>query len=142
MSDRSEAFTRILTAHSRYDVSHYAPDPATAVALVREAGGVPVFAHPVASSRGRVVGNAVVRDMLDAGLAGVEIDHRDNPEEGREQLRRLAAKHDLIVTGSSDYHGAGKPNRLGENTTDPAMLDRILAAGTGAAAHLPGRIAR
>jgi predicted metal-dependent phosphoesterase TrpH len=141
VSDRSEAFAQILTSHSRYYVSHYAPDPATAVALVREAGGVPVFAHPVASGRGRVVGDAVIRDMIDAGLAGVEIDHRDNPEVGRLRLRELAARHDLLVTGSSDYHGAGKPNRLGENTTDPAMLDRILSLGTGADAYLPGRLA-
>jgi 3',5'-nucleoside bisphosphate phosphatase len=142
VADRSEAFAQILTAHSRYYVPHYAPDPATAVALVREAGGVPVFAHPVAASRGRVVGEAVFAEMIDAGLAGVEIDHRDNPEEGRRKLRRLAAKHDLLITGSSDYHGAGKPNRLGENTTDIAMLDRILDAGTGAKPYLPGRIAR
>ena len=46
VSDRSEAFTSILTSRSRYFVQHYAPDPATAVELVRAAGGVPVFAHP------------------------------------------------------------------------------------------------
>ena len=46
----------------------------------------------------------------------------------------LAAKRQLIVTGSSDYHGVyGKPNRLGENTTAPEMLERILAAATGCA---------
>jgi len=48
VADRSEAFTSILTSHSRYFVQHYAPDPAIAVELVRAAGGVPVFAHPVA----------------------------------------------------------------------------------------------
>jgi len=141
VSDRSEAFAQILTAHSRYYVPHYAPDPATAVALIRAAGGVPVFAHPVASSRGRIVGDVVFAEMIDAGLAGVEIDHRDNPEPGRQKLRRIAARHDLLITGSSDYHGAGKPNRLGENTTDEAALDRILALGTGTTAYLPGRLA-
>ena len=49
----------------------------------------------------------------------------------------LARKHDLIHTGSSDYHGVhGKPNRLGENTTAPEMFERILAAGTGSKAIL------
>ncbi len=43
----------------------------------------------------------------------------------------LARKFDLAVTGSSDYHGEGKPNRLAENTTEPAVLERLLAAGTG-----------
>lgn len=137
VSDRNEAFASILTSHSRYFVSHYAPDPVLAVELVREAGGVPVFAHPVASARGRVVSPEIFNDMIDAGLLGVEIDHRDNPAEGKAWLRRLAARKDLIVTGSSDYHGAGKPNVLGENTTSPQMLERILGAGTGSPAYLP-----
>lgn len=132
VEDRSEAFETILTSRSRYWVQHYAPDPAAAVELVRAAGGVPVFAHPVASSRGRIVGEHTYREMIDAGLAGLEINHRDNPEQGRAFLRRLAAEHDLLVTGSSDYHGAGKPNLLGENTTSPEVLARIeeLASGT------------
>ena len=131
VADRSEAFNSILTSHSRYFSQHYAPDPALAVGLVRAAGGVPVFAHPVASSRGRIVGDKTYREMIDAGLLGLEIDHRDNPEEGRKFLRDLAAEHGLLITGSSDYHGTGKPNLLGENLTDPAVLERIEERGTG-----------
>jgi predicted metal-dependent phosphoesterase TrpH len=132
VADRTEAFTSILTSHSRYFVQHYAPNPALAVELVRAAGGVPVFAHPVASSRGRIVGERTYRDMIDAGLLGLEVEHRDNPEEGRAFLRGLAAEHGLLMTGSSDYHGAGKPNLLGENTTSPEVLARIeeLASGS------------
>jgi 3',5'-nucleoside bisphosphate phosphatase len=133
VADRSEAFTSILTSHSRYFVQHYAPEPALAVELVRAAGGVPVFAHPVASSRGRVVGERTYHDMIDAGLAGVEVDHRDNSDEGREFLRVLAARHGLLMTGSSDYHGEGKPNRLGENLTTPEAFARIEELGTGSA---------
>ncbi|MBO1266757.1 PHP domain-containing protein [Arthrobacter cavernae] len=131
VADRSEAFTSILTSHSRYFVQHYAPDPALAVELVRAAGGVPVFAHPVASARGRVVEERTYLEMIDAGLLGLEVEHRDNPEEGREFLRGLAAKHGLLMTGSSDYHGAGKPNLLGENLTAPEVLARIEELGTG-----------
>lgn len=133
VSDRSEAFSSILTSRSRYFVQHYAPDPAVAVELVRSAGGVPVFAHPVASARGRIVGEQTYQEMIDAGLAGLEIEHRDNPEEGRRFLRRLAERHDLLVTGSSDYHGTGKPNLLGENLTAPDVLVRIEEMGTGSA---------
>jgi predicted metal-dependent phosphoesterase TrpH len=131
VADRTEAFTSILTSHSRYFVQHYAPNPAVAVELVRAAGGVPVFAHPVASSRGRIVGEKTYQDMIDAGLLGLEVEHRDNPEEGRTFLRGLAAEHGLLMTGSSDYHGAGKPNLLGENTTSPAVLSRIEELATG-----------
>ncbi|MBQ1445295.1 MAG: PHP domain-containing protein [Renibacterium sp.] len=133
VADRNEAFASILTSRSKYWVSHYAPDPVLAVSLVREAGGVPVFAHPVAVERGRVVAESVYREMIDAGLAGLEIEHRDNPTEGKAFLYSLAEKHDLIVTGSSDYHGAGKPNRLGENLTSPESLARIEALATGSA---------
>jgi predicted metal-dependent phosphoesterase TrpH len=131
VADRSEAFTSILTSHSRYFVQHYAPNPAVAVELVRAAGGVPVFAHPVASSRGRIVGERAYKDMIDAGLLGLEVEHRDNPEEGRTFLRKLAAEHGLFVTGSSDYHGAGKPNLLGENMTSPEVLAQIEELATG-----------
>lgn len=134
VTSRSEAFATVLTPRSRYYVGHYAVDASRAVQLVRKAGGVPVFAHPVASARGRVVGGHVFAELIEAGLLGLEIGHRDNPEEGQRFLRQLAAEHSLIVTGSSDYHGTGKPNRLGENLTEPAELERILAAGTGAAA--------
>lgn len=135
--DRNEAFASILSSRGPYFVSHYAADPMHAVELVRAAGGVPVFAHPVASARGRVVGIDVFNDMVDAGLLGVEVDHRDNPPAEREWLRSFAVEQGLLITGSSDYHGAGKPNLLGENLTSPAALERILELGTGAKAYLP-----
>ncbi|MFP5314835.1 MAG: PHP domain-containing protein [Actinomycetes bacterium] len=131
VATRSEAFSSMLSARSRYWVGHYAPHPADAVALVREAGGVPVFAHPVASSRGRIVDSDVTEEMIDAGLLGLEIDHRDNPEVGRAELRRIAARNNLLVTGSSDYHGTGKPNRLGENLTQPEVFERLEELATG-----------
>ena len=56
--------------------------------------------------------------MLDAGLAGFELGHRENREPAHTTLRELCRERDLIVTGSSDYHGLGKPNQPGENTTD------------------------
>ncbi len=133
VSSRSEAFATVLTSQSRYYVGHYAVDPVSAVELVRAAGGVPVFAHPMAELRGRVVEPEVFDDMIEAGLLGLEIDHRDNSDDGRRFLHSLASRHDLIVTGSSDYHGTGKPNRFGENATSVDMLKRILEAGTGTA---------
>ena len=129
---RSEAFTTVLHPRSGYYVGHYAPDPVTAVRLVRQAGGVPVMAHPLAGVRGRTVGQEVFDAMIQAGLAGLEIAHRDNPPEARAVLSQMAAEHDLIVTGSSDYHGTGKPNELGENLTSEQSLRRIMAeAGSG-----------
>ena len=53
--NRSAAFDSILRGGSKYYVPHYAPDPVLGVELIRAAGGVPVFAHPAAKVRGRVV---------------------------------------------------------------------------------------
>jgi predicted metal-dependent phosphoesterase TrpH len=130
--DRNTAFADLLHNGSPYFVDHYAVDPVRAVQLVREAGGVPVFAHPAASHRGRTVGEDVIVKLAEAGLAALEVDHRDNPPEARERLRAMAKELDLLVTGASDYHGAAsKPNQLGENTTDPEVLEAITAQATG-----------
>jgi hypothetical protein len=71
---------------------------------------------------------------VDAGLFGLEIYHRENTPDAMERLFDLAKKFDLVVTGSSDYHGTGKPNLLAENTTTPKALDRVLAEGSGSTA--------
>ncbi len=122
---RDEAFAEVLRNGSRYHVPHYAPDPVRAVELVRAAGGVPVMAHPFANARGRTVPDAVIEDMAAAGLAGLEARHRDHTAQERGHAERLAARLELLVTGSSDYHGTGKANVLGENTTTAAVLARI-----------------
>ena len=129
--DRSAAFESILHPRHGYFEPHYAPDPLEGVSLVVAAGGVPVLAHPGTRGREGVIPEERLRVLVDAGLFGLEIDHRENTRSGRERLYELAEKFDLAITGSSDYHGQGKPNRLGENTTAPEVLDRLLARGTG-----------
>ncbi len=128
VADRAQAFERFLGSGSRYHVGHYAVDPVRGVELVLGAGGVPVLAHPFAHVTGRVVPDATVEAMARAGLVGIEVDHRDQDEAARAKAREVAQRHDLVMTGSSDYHGAGKPNRLGENTTSVAAYERIRAA--------------
>jgi predicted metal-dependent phosphoesterase TrpH len=112
------------------------PDTIDAIALVREAGGVPVIAHPLSRSKHRNPGDPFPIEnfnrMIEAGLAGIEVYHRENSEEDRAWLLEVATENDLIVTGSSDYHGVtGKDNELGENTTTPEMLARLIAASSG-----------
>ncbi|MFI6760356.1 PHP domain-containing protein [Micromonospora sp. NPDC050417] len=102
-----------------------------AIRLVREAGGVPVFAHPRASRRGPVVPDALIVEMAAAGLAGLEADHEDQSPAEREHVRRLAAELGLTVTGSSDFHGEHKTVRLGAFTTSVESYERIVAAATG-----------
>ncbi|MGP3536144.1 PHP domain-containing protein [Microbacterium sp. RD1] len=133
--DRTEAFAGILSPQGDYYVALYAPDPVTAVTLLSRAGGVPIIAHP--AGRAGLLPDPLLSDMLAAGLAGFELGHRENRAGATRSLRRVADERDLIVTGSSDYHGLGKPNQPGENTTSDAMVARILAAGTGSAPVYP-----
>ncbi|GAA4882363.1 PHP domain-containing protein [Serinicoccus chungangensis] len=124
--DRDAAFADVLHSSSPFHVAHYAPDPRRAVELVRGAGGAAVLAHPFASARGRMMPRELLGDLADAGLAGVEVDHRDHTGTGRDLAHRFASRHGLLPTGSSDYHGSGKPNRLGEHTTEPGVLSALL----------------
>lgn len=131
VAERGEAFANYLYDGSPFYESHYAPDPVTAVRLVRQAGGVAVMAHPFASGRGIVVKDAVIEAMAAEGMAGLEVYHRDHSAAEVQHGLDLAASLDLFVTGSSDYHGEGKPNLLGENTTDPVVLQQIEALASG-----------
>lgn len=135
--DRSAAFKGILHWQGGYYQPHQAPAPEQAIAIIREAGGVAVLAHP--GGRGRpVLRMGALGDLAAAGLDGVEVWHRDNDERDRRQLLADAERLDLLVTGSSDYHGTGKPNRLGEHTTEPAVVAEIVRRATGWAPVLPG----
>ena len=131
-ANRGEVFEQVLFDGSEFYVSNEsAPDVLDAIELIRNAGGVPVIAHPLGRSDGNhALPEAHFRAMIDAGLAGFEVYHRDVPQFARDWLLGLAEEFELVVTGSSDYHGlTGKENRLGENLTEPEMLERIAAQG-------------
>jgi predicted metal-dependent phosphoesterase TrpH len=129
------AFATLLHHSSPFYVAKADTDVLTAIALVRAAGGVPVFAHGLATKRGRVVGDDAVATMAAAGLLGLEVDHPDHRPDERAHLRGLAADLGLLVTGSSDYHGDNKATAIGAELTAPEQLEALLAAGTGSASY-------
>ncbi|MER6755668.1 PHP domain-containing protein [Micromonospora echinofusca] len=115
----------------RYRLPKEDIDVFRAVRLVRAAGGVPVFAHPRASRRGRIVPDELIADLAAIGLAGLEADHEDHSPAERAHVRALADELGLLVTGSSDFHGTHKTVRLGAFTTDPEAYERIVAEARG-----------
>ena len=127
VKSRDEAFIDLLHNDSRFYVSHAAPTPVAAIELIRSAGGVAVIAHPFASHRGQILKIADFTELVAAGLTGIEVDHRDQNPDERAMLRAIAAELDLVITGSSDYHGTGKLNSLGENRTDRAQWEKLEA---------------
>lgn len=120
-------------AGGRYLVRRWQWDVLDAIRAVRAAGGVAVFAHPLARLRGPVVTLGDIARLAAAGLGGVEVDHPDHAPADRTALRALAREHGLLALGSSDYHGTGKAQGLGAETTPQPVLDALLAAGTGSA---------
>ena len=127
VKSRDEAFIDLLHNDSRFYVSHAAPTPVEAIALIRRAGGVAVIAHPFASHRGQILKPEDFSDLLSAGLSGIEVDHRDQNPDERAMLRVIALELDLVMTGSSDYHGTGKLNSLAENHTSREQWQKLEA---------------
>ena len=125
IASREEAFNGMLNNDSIFYVSHAAPTPAEAIAMIRRAGGVAVIAHPFASHRGQILKPSDFEPMVTAGLNGIEVDHRDQTPEERAMLRTIARELDLAITGSSDYHGGGKVNLLAECQTDPLEWEKL-----------------
>lgn len=132
VEDTNDFFERVVTKHSKYYVPSPGLDVREVIDLVRGAGGVPITAHPV-GRHDHVMPREHMVALKAAGLAGFELGHRENANNpaGLARLHEYAEEFDLIVTGSSDYHGTRKPNRPGENTTSPEMMMRIIDEATG-----------
>lgn len=125
ISHRDEAFSGYLSPRSPYYRPYWAPELVDSIALIHDAGGVAIWAHPRAASRGGSHDWAAIGRGLDLGMDGLEVDHRDNSPADRRELASIVTERGLVQTGSSDYHGSGKKNLLGENTTSREMFERI-----------------
>jgi predicted metal-dependent phosphoesterase TrpH len=127
----NEAFATLLHNGSPYYVPKADTPVERAIEMVRAAGGVAVFAHPLARRRGRVVEPSVIVELAGLGLGGVEVDHPDHTPDDRELLRDLAAAHGLVATGSSDYHGTNKTTPFVAEHTAPDALDALVERTSG-----------
>jgi len=114
-----DAFRRLIGGHGLAYVPRPAFPPAEAIAMIHEAGGLGVLAHP-----GPGLVDSVVEALAAAGLDGIEVWH---PQHGALTVRRyqaLAARLGLLETGGSDFHGEGRSADLG----DVAVPERALIA--------------
>lgn len=127
VASRDEAFAALLHNKSKFYINHYSPSPVETIRLIKAAGGVAIIAHPLASQRGRTISMDLFASLIAAGLDGIEVDHRDHSENEKSELLRFAIENELIVTGSSDYHGTGKLNQLAEYTTHPRQWEALEA---------------
>lgn len=124
---RSDVFADVLHPGSQYYVPTYATETLDAIELVRKAGGVSVLAHPAAARQSRPVDPDALAAFAEAGLWGIELEHPEHRADWAFEVAQLNERHRLHVTGASDYHGAGKPNRLGERTSSEDTWEALRA---------------
>lgn len=110
IKDLKEAFDRYVGDHCKYYVPREKITPAQAVSLILEAGGIPILAHPVLYHMTKGQLETLVSELKAAGLVGIEAVYSTYTPADEREIKRLAAKFGLCISGGSDFHGTAKPN--------------------------------
>lgn len=106
----NEAFEHYLNADGPYYVPREYISPENAIKLIKQAGGIPVLAHPLVYHLPEEELDVLIARLKDAGLEGLEVFYSSNTGFDEGIVRRYANKYHLIMTGGSDFHGANKPH--------------------------------
>lgn len=123
VSSVPEAFARYLRVGAPAYVAKLPLDPKTALRILRDAGAVPVLAHP-----GTYRLNGVFRLFLEGGLQGIEVEHPAHTPRQVEGFLRLAERHGLVATGGSDFHGGDISDcGIGTRRVSIQVLDELAA---------------
>lgn len=107
--DKDTAFSKYLGKGCPCYVPRHKITPSGAVELIKKACGHPVMAHPVLYDFEENTLDNLVKDLSAAGLEGIEAIYPLNKPEDDKKFSALAKKHNLFVTGGSDFHGTAKP---------------------------------
>jgi hypothetical protein len=120
-----DAFDRWLIRGRPGYVERFKLTPPDAVRLIRAARGVPVLAHPHSADDLA----ALLPDLLAAGLAGIECYYGDYDDLRKRDYLALAARHGLVATGGTDFHGTGVAHRrpLGGTYVPPECVAALEA---------------
>lgn len=105
----SEAFERYIGDNCPYFIPREKVTPAQAVELILSVGGIPVLAHPLLYGMGKERLDTLVKELTEAGLMALEAVYCTYSSSDERQMRALAAKYDLAISGGSDFHGSNKP---------------------------------
>ena len=109
INSMAEAFERYIGDRCPCYVPREKITPVQAVELVLKAGGVPVLAHPLLYHMSDSPLDALISQLTEAGLLGLEAIYSTYTAAEERQMRRLAAKYGLLISGGSDFHGENKP---------------------------------
>ncbi len=92
---------------------------AKAIELIKQAGGVAIFSHPIQFDASLRSFPVFLKQLLAIGLDGVELYYPTQSPSFRKKLRKMSDPYDIIYTGGSDYHGDIRPKTsLGVRLSD------------------------
>lgn len=109
VSSVADAFSKYLGDHTPYFVPREKVTPQQAVSLIQKAGGLAILAHPILYRMSRERLDILVRRLKEVGLTGIEAIYATYNSREENQIRQLAIKYDLLLSGGSDFHGFAKP---------------------------------
>ena len=106
----NEAFSRYLDNGRPFYIPRTTITPARAISLIKEAGGIPILAHPLIYKIGKETLEKYVAILKDLGLEGIEVAYSTNSPADDLYSMRLANRFGLKYSGGSDFHGSYKPH--------------------------------
>lgn len=104
-----EAFDRYVGDNCKYFVPREKITPSQATKLILKSGGLPILAHPVLYHMSKERLDKLVAILKNDGLIGIEAIYSTYAPSDERDIRKLASKYDLCISGGSDYHGTAKP---------------------------------
>ena len=104
-----EAFERYIGDHAKHYVPREKITPMQAVELINEVNGLAFLAHPTLYHMSDRHLEELLALLKDAGLAGIEAVYSTYTQGEELQMRKLASKYNLLISGGSDFHGVIKP---------------------------------
>ena len=110
VSSMKEAFDKYVGEDCPYYVPRKHGTPMEAVSLIKQAGGVPVLAHPMQYHFSEEVLDDLISSLKEEGLIGIEVFYSTHTPQQEAYVSQLAKKHGLLPSGGSDFHGGNKPN--------------------------------
>jgi predicted metal-dependent phosphoesterase TrpH len=125
-----EAFDRYLGNGAPAHVHKFRFPQEEAIAMIREAQGVPVLAHPFTLGLGSAYALKNQLEILkNLGLGGIEVFYAEHTPEQEALYLKLARELDLLITGGSDFHGANKPEvELGHCSCQQKLTYQLVEA--------------
>lgn len=109
ISNREKAFEKYIGDHCPCYVPREKVNPTQAIRLIREAGGVPVLAHPILYKLPVPKLEELIEDLSSHGLVGIEAIYSTYNRADEALIRKLAKQYGLKLSGGSDFHGKNKP---------------------------------